>query len=63
MYKVNNCVVRTRMLMVTCTRPRPQPPEPHLLPLIHARLYLVTAIRQVMHNGLTLLGIEPLEQL
>ncbi|XP_064399960.1 DALR anticodon-binding domain-containing protein 3-like [Halichondria panicea] len=45
---------RTKVLM---------PPEPHLLPLIHARLYLLMAIKQVLHNGLALLAIEPFEQM
>lgn len=38
-------------------------PEPHLLPLICARLHLVSALKQVASNALTLLGIEPLSEL
>lgn len=39
------------------------PPEPHLVPLVHARLYLMSAIKHVMHSALTLLQIEPMDQL
>jgi arginyl-tRNA synthetase len=38
-------------------------PEPHLIPLIHARLLLVTAIKRTMYSALQLLAIEPPEQL
>ncbi|XP_019855500.1 PREDICTED: uncharacterized protein LOC109584255 isoform X1 [Amphimedon queenslandica] len=39
------------------------PPEPHLFPLIHARMTLVIALKQVLFNGLQILGISPLEKL
>lgn len=35
----------------------------HLMPLMFARLYLMKAIQAVMHDGLSLLGIEPCTQL
>jgi hypothetical protein len=38
-------------------------PEAHLVPLIHARLMLVKAVKQTMYNALQLLAIEPPEQL
>jgi arginyl-tRNA synthetase len=38
-------------------------PEPHLVPLIHARLALVMAIKQTMHSALHLLAIDPPDQL
>ena len=41
----------------------PQAAEPHLVPLIHARLHLMAAIKQTMYNALSLLAIEPFEQL
>ena len=41
----------------------PQAAEPHLVPLVHARLHLMAAIKQTMYNALSLLAIEPLEQL
>ncbi|XP_029635069.1 DALR anticodon-binding domain-containing protein 3 [Octopus sinensis] len=38
-------------------------PRRHLLPLMYARLHLLTAVHQVMLNGLQLLNIEPASQL
>lgn len=38
-------------------------PEDHLMPLIHARVHLMTAVQQVMKNALSLLGIEPIDHL
>ena len=40
-----------------------QEPRPHLVPTIHARLYLLKAVHQVLRNGLTLLRITPLTQM
>ncbi|XP_074646702.1 DALR anticodon-binding domain-containing protein 3-like isoform X2 [Tubulanus polymorphus] len=37
-------------------------PRPHLLPVIFARLYLMKFIQQVIHNSLSLLRIDPLQQ-
>ncbi|XP_065912434.1 uncharacterized protein [Dysidea avara] len=38
-------------------------PQTHLLPLMYARLTLVNSIKQVMHNSLEFLSIEPIDQL
>ncbi len=38
-------------------------PKPQLLPTMHARLVLLKAVQQVMHNALSLLGLTPLAQL
>ncbi|XP_032239941.2 DALR anticodon-binding domain-containing protein 3 isoform X2 [Nematostella vectensis] len=42
---------------------RDEEPRPHLFPLMFARLYLIKAIQQVLHNCLALLEIEPLTQM
>ncbi|XP_066283604.1 DALR anticodon-binding domain-containing protein 3-like [Branchiostoma lanceolatum] len=38
-------------------------PRAHLLPVMFARLHLLKGVQQVMHNGLSLLGIQPLAQM
>ncbi|XP_019623120.1 PREDICTED: DALR anticodon-binding domain-containing protein 3-like [Branchiostoma belcheri] len=38
-------------------------PRVHLLPVMFARLHLLKGVQQVMHNGLSLLGIQPLAQM
>lgn len=38
-------------------------PQPHLLPLMYARLTLVSCVKQVLYNGLKLLSIEPINEL
>lgn len=38
-------------------------PYPHLLPRMHARLYLMKALKQIFLNGLKLLEIEPLDHM
>lgn len=38
-------------------------PQPHLLPLMYARLMLVSSVKQILYNGLKLLSIEPINQL
>ncbi|PIK55262.1 putative DALR anticodon-binding domain-containing protein 3 [Apostichopus japonicus] len=38
-------------------------PRPHLIPIIHARLYLLKTVMRVMEDSLRLLDIEPLHQM
>ncbi|XP_071816552.1 DALR anticodon-binding domain-containing protein 3-like [Apostichopus japonicus] len=38
-------------------------PRPHLIPIIHARLYLLKTVMRVMEDALRLLDIEPLHQM
>lgn len=38
-------------------------PREHILPILHARICLLKALEQVMHNGLRLLDIQPVKQM
>ena len=40
-----------------------QEAQPHLFPVMFARLFLLKAIQQVFHNALAVLGISPISQL
>ncbi|GJQ86338.1 hypothetical protein Trydic_g9032 [Trypoxylus dichotomus] len=38
-------------------------PREHIFPTMHARIYLLKALEQVVHNGLKLLDIQPVKQM